>query len=155
MALFHRTKPQRTPAAPPRDEDPVEQQTRAIGADLLNRARSHTQGFFSSRFWSDKLMDWATKDPAFKVQLFRFVDVFPMLKTPDQIHEHLTDYLSQPDVKLPPGMSLGLKAGGLMKGTLAGTMGRQIESMAQKFIAGCDASEALPQLRKLWDNGIC
>src|SRR3954468_9772300 len=124
MALFNRTKPIRKPAVSSRD--PIEALTQPIGVELLERARSHTKGFFSSRFWSDKLMEWATKDPAFKVQLFRFVDVFPMLRTPEQIHEHLVEYLSQPGVTLPAGMSLGLKAGGVLKGTLAATIGSQI-----------------------------
>src|SRR3954465_4640361 len=111
MAFFHRRK-----SVVASRSGSVEELTRQTGVELLERARSHTKGFFSSRFWSDKLMEWATKDPAFKVQLFRFVDVFPMLRTREQIHEHLTDYLSQPGVTLPAGMSLGLKAGGLMKG---------------------------------------
>src|SRR5437762_5455076 len=122
----------------------VESLAQRIGREFLRRAREHTRGMFSSRFWSDKLMEWATKDEQFKVQLFRFVDAFPMLKSPEQIHEHLVDYLSQPGVTLPSGMSLGLKAGGIMKGALAGTMTKQIEAMAEKFIAGRDASEALP-----------
>src|SRR3954468_17579252 len=152
MALFNRTKPIRKPAVSSRD--PIEALTQQIGRDLLERARSHTKGFFSSRFWSDKLMDWATKDQSFKVQLFRFVDTFPMLHSPVQIHEHLTDYLGQPGVTLPAGMSLGLKAGGVMKGALAGTIASQIRAMAEKFIAGTDGASALPRLRELWDRGM-
>ena len=41
------------------------------------------------------------------MQLFRFIDVFPMLRTPALVHDYLTDYLSQPGVTLPPGMDLG------------------------------------------------
>ena len=52
------------------------------------------------------------KDPAFKVQLFRFVDVFPMLRDSRQVHEYLTECLSEPGVRLPGWMDLGLKAGG-------------------------------------------
>src|SRR5436190_481634 len=114
MHLFHRTKtPTRIgPArAPGSSGASIEDQTQQIGRDLLQCARAHTSGFFSSRFWSDKLMEWATKDPAFKVQLFRLVDVFPMLNSPERVHEHLVDYFSQPGVTLPMGMSLGLKAG--------------------------------------------
>ena len=48
-------------------------------------------------------MDWAMKDPAFKVQLFRFIDVFPMLRTPEQVHEYLCDYLGQPGVTSAAG----------------------------------------------------
>ena len=94
------------------------------------------------------------KDDAFKVQLFRFVDAFPTLKTPAQVHEHLVDYLSQPGVSPPPGFELGVKAGGLAKGLLTKTFSNQITSMGRKFIAGTDAVSALPQLSKLWKNNI-
>ena len=88
-----------------------------IGRELLKSARDYRSGVFSSRFWYDQLMNWAMKDPAFKLQLFRFIDVFPMLHTPRLVHDYLVDYLSQPGVTLPPGMGLGLKVGGLAKGT--------------------------------------
>jgi RHH-type proline utilization regulon transcriptional repressor/proline dehydrogenase/delta 1-pyrroline-5-carboxylate dehydrogenase len=94
------------------------------------------------------------RDQNFKVQLFRFVDAFPMLKTPEAIHEHLTDYLTQPGVKLPPGLDFGLKVGGMAKGLAAATISKQIRGMAEKFIAGTDAVSALPNLRELWNDGI-
>ena len=98
-------------------------------------------------------MERATCDPEFKVQLFRFVDVFPMLKTPEQIHAHVVDYL-QPGGNTPGEISLALKAGGIFKGTLAATIASQIRGMAEKFIAGADASAAIPRLRELWDRNI-
>jgi RHH-type proline utilization regulon transcriptional repressor/proline dehydrogenase/delta 1-pyrroline-5-carboxylate dehydrogenase len=126
----------------------------AKGLDLLNRARNNTKGMLSAAFWSDKLMEWSMKDEAFKVQLFRFVDAFPMLRTPDAVHEHLVDYLTQPGVKPPPGLDLGLKAGGLAKGLMTKTVSNQITGMASKFIAGTDAATALPKLRTMWDEGL-
>ena len=59
----------------------VERSTQEIGRELLRLGRQQRQGFFLTRFWSDRLMSWAMDDPAFKVQLFRFVDVFPMLRS--------------------------------------------------------------------------
>ena len=126
----------------------------AIGREFLNAARKHRGGLLSGAFWSDKLMNWAMKDQAFKVQLFRFIDCFPMLRTTDDVHEHLVDYLTQPGVTPPPMLATGLKAGGLAKGLLAKTVSGQIESMARKFIAGADAADALPRLEKLWKSGI-
>ncbi|NBV65248.1 MAG: L-glutamate gamma-semialdehyde dehydrogenase, partial [Planctomycetes bacterium] len=105
--------------------------------------------------FKDKLMDWAMQDEAFRVQLFRFVDCFPTLRSNDAIYEHLSDYLSQPGVKAPPGFELGMAAGGLAKGLMAKTMSSQIEGMASKFIAGTDAASALPALEKMWKNGMC
>ncbi|MFG0330003.1 MAG: proline dehydrogenase family protein [Phycisphaerales bacterium] len=170
MALFSRsrTKPRpvavptgpdgTTPTPPPMpaagvDRD-LEQDIHRIGAEFLDAARHRKTGMFSAQFWSDKLMDWAMKDQDFKVQLFRFVDCFPMLRTPEQVHEHLVDYMSQPGVTMPPGLDVGIKAGGLAKGLFSGTMTKQITGMAEKFIAGTDAASALPQLRKLWDRGM-
>lgn len=134
--------------------DSVERDTRRIGLEILQAARAHAHGTLSARFWTDKLLDWAMRDPAFKVQLFRFIDVFPVLRTPEQIHEHLVQYLTQPGVTPPPGLNLGLKAGGMMKGTLASTVSSQVTAMARRFIAGKDLADALPVLRENWQQGI-
>jgi len=125
-----------------------------IGADFLRRARAHKTGVLSAKFYSDALMEWSMKDPNFKVQLFRFVDCFPMLKTPEDVYDHLTDYLSQPGVTTPGVIDAAIKAGKLAKGIAAGQIGKQITGMASKFIAGTDAASALPGLRQLWDDGI-
>ena len=153
MAIFSR-KAKPPVAARPAHASGLEARTTEIGADMLSRARAHKAGLLSARFYSDKLMDWSMKDQAFKVQLFRFVDAFPMFRTADAIHDHLVDYLTQPGVKTPAGMDMGLKAGGMAKGLLASTISGQIKSMAGKFIAGTDAASALPGLRDLWKEGI-
>jgi len=138
------------PGPPP---DPaLEDRIKQIGREYLDLSRKSKSGFLSTQFWSDKLMDWSMKDEGFKVQLFRFVDTFPMLRTPEQVHEHLVDYLTQPEVTPPPFLSMGLKAGGMMKGALTKTVAGQITSMAEKFIAGTDAKSALPKLKKLWSR---
>ena len=128
----------------------VEARIHAIGSDYLKSARRHQAGLLSGAFWQDKLMNWAMKDPEFKVQLFRFVDAFPRLKTPDAVHAHLVDYLSQPGVTPPPFMGAALKAGGIFKGTFTKQMTSRIEGMARNFIAGRDAKSAEPLLETLW-----
>ena len=138
----------------PASDDPFEARVFELGRAFLDEARAHKSGPLSKRFWNDRLMDWSMRDEAFKVQLFRFVDAFPTLTSPESIYEHLTDFLGQPGVKAPPGMALGLKAGGAMKGTVARTMAGQITAMAEKFIAGRDAESAVPKLRKVWNDGL-
>jgi RHH-type proline utilization regulon transcriptional repressor/proline dehydrogenase/delta 1-pyrroline-5-carboxylate dehydrogenase len=132
----------------------LEASIQQLGREFLDSARRNKSGMLSGAFWSDKLMDWSMKDEAFKVQFFRFVDAFPMLKTADAVYDHLTDYLNQPGVTPPPGFGLGMKAGGLAKGLFARTISGQITSMAEKFIAGTDAASALPKLKKLWSRGM-
>ena len=161
MALFSRKKPARPVTTPHAAPAPARRSTAAdearileLGREMLGHARAQKAGLLSKQFWSDKLMDWSMKDHDFKVQLFRFVDAYPRLTTPDQVHDHLVDYLTQPGVTLPPGLGVGLKAGGLLKGTMTRTITGQITSMAEKFIAGTDAKSAQPMLKKLWDKGI-
>ena len=125
-----------------------------LGSEMLRLARSHKSGILSAKFYSDALMEWSMKDHEFKVQMFRFVDAFPMLRTPEAIFDHLQDYLSQPGVSVPPVISGALKAGTLAKGLATKTISSQITGMAGKFIAGTDAASALPGLREMWDQGI-
>lgn len=136
------------------EESGLERQIHEIGSDLLDLARARGGGVLSSQFWSNQLMSWSMSDPAFKTQLFRFVDVMPSLRTPEQVHQHLTEYLDQPGVKMPPWLKVGIAGGGLMKGTFSRTITSQVESMAARFLAGSDIDAALPTLRKLWDQGI-
>lgn len=149
MALFSKKSRPVQVTSPDADD-----RVHALGMDMLERARAHKAGILSSRFYSDKLMSWSMRDHEFKVQLFRFVDTFPMLKTPDMVHDHLADYMSQPGVSPPPGLDLGLKASGIAKGLAAKTISGQITGMASKFIAGTDAASAVPGLKKLWSDGI-
>ncbi len=160
MPIFSRKS---RPIAPPAAQVPamnvpdqeIEQRIFEIGERILRRARGHKAGLLSAKFYQDKLMDWSMKDQNFKVQLFRFVDTFPVLTTPETVHEVLVDYLTQPGVKLPPMLGTAVKAGGAAKGLLTRTVSGQITQMAQTFIAGTDAASALPRLRKLWKDDIC
>ncbi len=171
MGLFTRrksppTQPIHAKTAATRHAGPIDSTPTPLGGDsqlearaqthasaILDAARADRAGMLSSAFWSDKLMAWSMKDPEFKVQLFHFVDCFPALKSSDAIYDHLVDFMSKPGLKVPPGLELGLRAGGLAKGLVAKTMAGQIESMASKFIAGRDAKSALPTLKKLWSDG--
>ncbi len=157
MAFFTRkSKPLSTPVAVAHAPAAAGHEARIhqIGADLLARARGHTQGLLSAKFYSDALMEWSMKDQAFKVQLFRFVDAFPVLHTAADTYDHLEDYLSQPGVTVPGVISAAMTAGKFAKGMALSTISRQITGMAQKFIAGTDAVSALPMLKDLWSSGI-
>ena len=157
MALFRKNRSRTAVIDETAHEAPdpaLEARIQECGRSLLEEMNQAGSGMLSTAFWSDKLMDWAMKDEAFKVQLFRFIDTFPSLKTPRQVHEHLVDYLSQPGVTLPPGLGVGLGAGGLLKGAMAKMVSGRITAMAGRFIAGTDATTALPELKKMWEQGV-
>jgi RHH-type proline utilization regulon transcriptional repressor/proline dehydrogenase/delta 1-pyrroline-5-carboxylate dehydrogenase len=128
----------------------LEDRTQVIGRALLAAWRERSR----SGLWSDRLVAGALADEHFKTELFRFIDVFPVLKTPAQVHDHLTQYARQPGVRLPTGMTAALTTSGLLKGTLAHAIAHQIESMARHFIVGRDAADALPVLHARWKEGI-
>src|SRR2546421_8923347 len=119
--------PAKAGAAPPGSR---ESRIFEIGSDLLRRARTHKSGVLSSKFYSDALMEWSMKDHNFKVQMFRFVDAFPMLRTPEDIYDHLEDYLSQPGVTVPGVIAGALKAGKLAKSAAVGVISKQITGIA-------------------------
>ena len=125
-----------------------------IGRELLERSAAHERGLLSAKFYADKLVDFAMKDEQFKTQLFRLVDVFPVLRTPGAVYAHIDEYLNAPGVKPPPGFGIGMRMGALAKGAVTSTMSSQIGSMAKQFIAGADAAAALPALRGQWDRHI-
>ncbi|HYE62973.1 MAG TPA: proline dehydrogenase family protein [Phycisphaerales bacterium] len=125
-----------------------------LGSEMLRRARGHKSGVLSAKFYSDALMEWSMKDPNFKVQMFRFVDAFPMLRSSEAIYDHLEDYLGQPGVTVPGVIAGAMKAGKLAKGAAVAVIKQQINGMAGKFIAGQDAASAVGGLKQMWDEGV-
>jgi RHH-type proline utilization regulon transcriptional repressor/proline dehydrogenase/delta 1-pyrroline-5-carboxylate dehydrogenase len=132
----------------------LELRTRQIGAEVLQRLRDRRPSPLSPQFWTDRVLDWSMQDPRFQVQLFRFVDVFPALRSAAEIHEYLDEYLAASSTVLPPTVALGLKAGQYAKGLLGLGVGQAIRSMAATFIAGESPAAALPLLRRLWNAGM-
>ncbi len=91
-------------------------------------------------------MDWSMKDEQLKVQLFRFVDVLPMLTTNDLIVQHLRQYLGQASHALPWFLKLGLNLFAKSSPTrsiVANVAKMGASNFAKKFIAGTNAKEVI------------
>jgi len=130
----------------------LEREVQSLGREWLEQARSEAAA--AQSVWSERLVERALEDEAFKVQLFRFVDVFPMLRDPSHLCDVLTDYFSQPGLSLPRGMQVGLRATRIAKRAASRAIARQIEAMAENFIAGADVDGALPGLRRRFEQGF-
>lgn len=129
-----------------------ELQVKEIGREIFSAVADHRPSIFRSDWWQGQAMEWAMRDEAFKVQLFRFVDVFPTLRNAEEVADHLQQYFDHPSGELPAPLRWGLKAaapGHLTTAPAAKAIGRNIHSMAERFIAGRNAGEALPSLLKL------
>ena len=135
---------------------PLEAAILELGEQFYAEMKGEIPGVFNKDFWQGKIMEWAMKDPSFKVDMFRFVDVLPVLHTTEQISQHVREYLLKKDRPLPAVMNTALKAaaGGLTAGLATKTMKKNVTDMAERFIVGHNANEAMPVLKKLHKNGI-
>src|SRR3954453_3759298 len=76
----------------------VEARTVALGAEIFALARAAPA---SESWWDRKVMAMGMSDEAVKAQLFRLVDVLPVLTTPEAVNRHLRHYLSEVKARLP------------------------------------------------------
>jgi RHH-type proline utilization regulon transcriptional repressor/proline dehydrogenase/delta 1-pyrroline-5-carboxylate dehydrogenase len=134
----------------------LEARIQAIGRELFERTRGESPGVFSSAYWEGQLLAWAMRDPGFKVDLFHFVDVFPMLRTREQVARHVEELLLRGGRELPAAIAAALRAttARLAGGVAQAALRKNVEAMAQRFIVGRDARDTLPALRRLWDGRV-
>ena len=91
-------------------------------------------------------MDWTMRESAVKVQLFRFIDVLPLLNHPTEITRHLREYFHQAKEHLPGWMRRALPympQTGIGGKLLAGAASWNAQRLARRFIAGTNLAETL------------
>lgn len=107
----------------------------------------------STSWWYAKMMDLATRDPRVKTQLFRFVDVLPVLQTLHQKKKELLEYLARPKnfegswPRLLSLASFALRIPGLSD-FVAEMAVKNVQSMGKVFIVGSDLKTAATRLRR-------
>ncbi len=145
-----------TPEASFLQPDPaVEASVRALGEDLFRLMDAHpSPGILSKKGAYARIMEWSMKDPAFKAQLFRFVDVLPSLTSSAEIVRHLQEYLGDKAVELNPAMKTGLAAAAFAPALVAGPVKANVTSMAGQFVAGATPEALVKRLRANAAAGI-
>lgn len=136
--------------------DQLERRTQSIARNIYESMGKESPSLFDSGKWKGKIMETCMEDESFKVQLFRFIDVLPCLKTDALVTSLLDEYFQGGESSL---MSLTHGIGRITsKGVLPGLAGKAVrsgaESFARQFIAGKNPSYALPALKKLWNQGL-
>ena len=127
----------------------IEAAVRAEGEKLFALMDAHpVPGIFSKKGAYARLMEWSMKDPAFKTQLFRFVDVLPSLNSSAEIVRHLQEYLGDKAVELHPALKTGLAAASFAPALVANPVKAQVVDMARQFVAGDGPEDLVKQLRK-------
>ena len=109
---------------------------------------------FSKKGAYARLMEWSMKDPAFKTQLFRFVDVLPTLNSSAEIVRHLQEYLGDKAVELNPALKAGLAASSFAPALVATPVKAQIVDMANQFVAGETGEDLIKQIKRNTKLGL-
>jgi RHH-type proline utilization regulon transcriptional repressor/proline dehydrogenase/delta 1-pyrroline-5-carboxylate dehydrogenase len=132
----------------------LETLTVRYGREIFGRLERPAPLPLGPSWWDERLMEWSMGDEAIKVQLFRFVDVLPLLRSPADITRHLREYFGEACGRLPGWLTLGLRwlpSEGFLGALLAKAAYRSAERLARKFIAGSnleEATEAVAALRR-------
>src|SRR3954447_1949157 len=87
----------------------VEKALKEIAENLTAASKKEEPGVFNKDFWTGRMLEFSMRDPAFKIELFRFVDVFSVLKTPEQVAQRLREYFLRPGLEVPSAISLAIR----------------------------------------------
>jgi RHH-type proline utilization regulon transcriptional repressor/proline dehydrogenase/delta 1-pyrroline-5-carboxylate dehydrogenase len=132
-----------------------EAKTQEIAKQLLEATREKRSFFAQMRDqmrWDDKLLAWAMGNPGLRVQLFRFIDTLPALRSKPEIARHLQQYLGDESVELPAALKgmLNFAQADSMPGQVAATtVSTAVETLAHKYIAGENIKQALKTIERL------
>ena len=135
----------------------VETATQRIGRELWEQLDRRKPTVFERRWWLDHILEWAMQDESIKVQMFRFVDVLPMLKSSDSVAQHLQEYFDEVRSHLPMAARMGLdvaQPSSILGRALALNARTNARKMAERFIAGTHSDEVFDSLTQLRKNHL-
>ena len=129
----------------------------ARGREFFSTISGEKPSLFNKGAWMGKVMDWSMKNETFKIQMFRFVDVFPSLTTGKLLTDHIREYFGE-EKDMPPVLSTGAKVAGML-GSFGGAvlnkvLTTNIQEMARQFIVGENTKEAIKNMERLRKDGF-
>ncbi|MBF0505862.1 MAG: proline dehydrogenase family protein [Nitrospirae bacterium] len=134
---------------------PFEARIRGKAFELFSVLRDEKPAIFDNKRWKGRIMQWAMRDDAFKIQLLRFTDVLPGLKTDALVLRLFREYFDE----IADAPSIIRKAidrfsrGTVVPRIIAGVIRASVKSLAGQFIAGADPEDALMSIQKLRGDG--
>jgi RHH-type proline utilization regulon transcriptional repressor/proline dehydrogenase/delta 1-pyrroline-5-carboxylate dehydrogenase len=129
----------------------------ARGKGMFSAIRHEKPTIFDTGSMLGRIMEWAMGDDRFRTRLFRFVDLFPSLKSGEQLTRHIREYFGSGD-DLPPLLAAAVASSGML-GSLGGSVlsaaiGANIHEMAKQFIIGETLPDAVRNLGRLRRDGF-
>jgi len=127
------------------------------GEALFGAISNEKPALYDQSHWSGKIIEWCLQQEEFRVQLFRFVDVFPTLASHAALLRHLQEYFGDDEQDIPAVLKWGAKhsgLGGALGGAvLAKLIRSNIEHLARQFILGSSPANAAKRFEKLHQQG--
>jgi RHH-type proline utilization regulon transcriptional repressor/proline dehydrogenase/delta 1-pyrroline-5-carboxylate dehydrogenase len=135
-------------------ETVFQNQVRQKGEEIFQRMGDQKTSIFNKDWWYGSIMEWSMKNPQFKTQMFRFVDVLPTLESGSEVARHLKEYFAEGGEELPKVFNVGLGLGSLAPGLMASAIRKNVTQMAKMFITGETPEEAISVLKKQRKNQL-
>ena len=134
----------------------IEDKIHNLGTEFYKNLEGDVPGLFDKSFWQGRLFDWAMKDPDFKVDLLRFIDVLPVLNSTEKISKHIDEYFLNKGREFSGILDLAMKAASspITSGIGSIAIKKGILEFAERFIIGKDADSALKVMQKLHKEGL-
>ena len=142
------------------DAERVEAETQQLGKEIWRHLSRRRPSMFERRWWDDRILGAAMADESLKVQMFRFVDVLPRLKTHREVTRHLQEYFLEVKEHLPLAIEMvrfgveHLSPDSVLSRALAYNARGNAARMARRFIAGSNVSEVLNSVTGLRKQGF-
>lgn len=141
-------------------ENRVEARTVEFGRLVWTHLHRRQPSVLERRWWDDRILGVAMADESVKVQMFRFVDVLPRLKSHQDVTRHLQEYFEEIREHLPWAVELvkfgveHMRPNSVLSRALAYNARRNAARMAQRFIAGNNVNEVLQAVMGLRKQGF-
>jgi RHH-type proline utilization regulon transcriptional repressor/proline dehydrogenase/delta 1-pyrroline-5-carboxylate dehydrogenase len=131
----------------------LESEIHRVGAQLAATPRSGAR--HPVKALDARAMDLAARDRELRAALFRFVDVVPACRSPDDVARHLRDFLDEvPDVPPPLSAAMRIADVRVARPALGAAAAAGVKHMAHRFIVGETPADASRVLRALWERGV-
>jgi len=135
----------------------VEAEAQKVGRELWEHLERRAPSVFERRWWDDQILSRAMSDESVKVQMFRFVDVLPMLRTHEQVTGHLQEYFEEVRQHLPSAAQIVMDLSppnSVLSRAIAWNARTVSRNMARRFIAGRNVDEVLRSVARLRKQGF-
>ena len=127
---------------------PLQEQVEQRGLQIFDLVDQNPESIFSKAGFYQRMMAFSMRDEAFKVQMFRFVDVLASLRSSRDIVQHLGEYFADMQNGSVPFLQTGIKAARIFPWLTAPILRWNVSGMARQFIAGRDPDDVMKMLRK-------